>query len=110
MQTNGARAMQAALNGVCGLPINDLARYAVLLIGSIAIFSNAIRLRPARWCAAFAVLAIVVAGQWLWPAPRIEMIDGFNSGWIEFEDGVNERVVGTTGYPAVLAELVKRAG
>ncbi len=45
-----------------------------------------------------------------WPAPRIEMIDGFNSGWIEFEDGVNERVVGATGYQTVLAELVKRAG
>ncbi|HVU18165.1 MAG TPA: pitrilysin family protein [Candidatus Didemnitutus sp.] len=27
MQTNGARAMQAALNGVCGLPINDARTY-----------------------------------------------------------------------------------
>jgi hypothetical protein len=55
-----------------GLPINDLARYAVLLAGSVAIFSSAVWLRPARWAAALAVLAIVVAGQWLWPAPRIE--------------------------------------
>jgi hypothetical protein len=55
-----------------GLPINGLMRYAVLLVGSIAIFSNAIWLRPARWAAAFAVLAVVVAGQWLWTAPRIE--------------------------------------
>jgi uncharacterized protein YbjT (DUF2867 family) len=46
----------------------------------------------------------------VWPAPRIEMIDGFNSGWIEFEDGVNERVIGATGYEAVLAELVARMG
>lgn len=45
-----------------------------------------------------------------WPAPRIEMIDGFNSGWIEFEGGGNERVVGTTGYRAVLEELVGRTG
>lgn len=45
-----------------------------------------------------------------WPAPRIEMIDGFNSGWIDFEDGVNERVVGATVYETVLAELVARAG
>ncbi|AXE96098.1 uncharacterized protein YbjT (DUF2867 family) [Paraburkholderia terricola] len=44
-----------------------------------------------------------------WPAPRIEMLDGFNSGWIDFEDGVNERVIGTTAYQTVLAELVKRA-
>jgi uncharacterized protein YbjT (DUF2867 family) len=45
-----------------------------------------------------------------WPAPRIEMLDGFNSGWIDFEDGVNERVVGTTSYRTVLEELVRRAG
>ncbi|CAE6725271.1 NmrA family NAD(P)-binding protein [Paraburkholderia haematera] len=45
-----------------------------------------------------------------WPAPRIEMIDGFNSGWIDFEDGVNERVVGSTAYETVMAELVGRAG
>jgi uncharacterized protein YbjT (DUF2867 family) len=44
-----------------------------------------------------------------WPAPRIEMIDAFNSGWIDFEDGVNERVVGATAYQTVLAELVERA-
>ena len=55
-----------------GLPINDLLRYGVLLAGSIAIFSSAIWRRSARWIAALAVLAIVVAGQWLWPAPRIE--------------------------------------
>src|SRR3569623_880424 len=45
-----------------------------------------------------------------WPAPRIEMLDGFNSGWIDFEPGVNEHVVGNTAYETVLAELVKRAG
>ncbi|WP_027798434.1 NmrA family NAD(P)-binding protein [Paraburkholderia dilworthii] len=45
-----------------------------------------------------------------WPAPRIEMIDGFNSGWIDFEEGGNEHVIGETGYLTVLAELVKRAG
>ncbi len=42
------------------------------------------------------------------PAPRIEMIDGFNSGWIEFEPGVNEHLTGATGYEAVLAGLVSR--
>lgn len=46
-----------------------------------------------------------------WPVPRMEMIDGFNSGWIEFEaEGLNERVIGRTSYEAVLTELVKRAG
>jgi uncharacterized protein YbjT (DUF2867 family) len=45
------------------------------------------------------------------PMPRIEMIDGFNSGWIEFEEaGVNERVIGTTPYEVVFGELVKQVG
>lgn len=38
-----------------------------------------------------------------WPAPRIEMLHGFNSGWIDFEPGVHEHVAGTTPYEAVLA-------
>ncbi|KAA1013541.1 NAD(P)H-binding protein [Paraburkholderia panacisoli] len=45
-----------------------------------------------------------------WPAPRIEMIDGFNSGWIDFERADNERVIGATAYQSVLAELAARAG
>jgi hypothetical protein len=54
------------------LPINDLPRYFVLLIGSIAIFANPIRLNPARWLLAIVALAISFAGPWLWPAPRME--------------------------------------
>ncbi|WP_168790245.1 NmrA family NAD(P)-binding protein [Paraburkholderia aromaticivorans] len=54
--------------------------------------------------------ALFLAQGTAWPAPRIEMIDGFNSGWIDFEDGVNERVIGAMGYEAVLAELVRRVG
>ncbi|AXF10703.1 NmrA family transcriptional regulator [Paraburkholderia graminis] len=43
-----------------------------------------------------------------WPTPRIEMLDGFNSGWIDFEGGANEHVIGETAYRTVLAELVRR--
>lgn len=45
-----------------------------------------------------------------WPAPRMEMLDGFNSGWIDFEGSANEHVTGQTTFQTVLAELVKRAG
>jgi NAD(P)H dehydrogenase (quinone) len=42
-----------------------------------------------------------------WPEPRIEMLDGLNSGWIDFEPGKHEHVIGKTPFEAVLAELVK---
>lgn len=57
-------------------------------------------------------------GEWLnyfraqgtdWPKPRIEMLDGFNSGWIDFErEGANEHIIGEKSFEAVLAELVER--
>ena len=57
----------------------------------------------------------VARGEWetrfqaqgTWPAPRTDMLDGFNSGWIAFEDGKNEHVIGTVPYETVMAELVK---
>jgi NAD(P)H dehydrogenase (quinone) len=42
-------------------------------------------------------------------AYRIEMLDGFNSGWISFGVPGTEHVVGTTTFETVLAGLVARA-
>jgi uncharacterized protein YbjT (DUF2867 family) len=44
------------------------------------------------------------------PDPRIQMLDGFNAGWIDFEGGVAEPHRGQTPLEAVLRELVLRAG
>jgi NAD(P)H dehydrogenase (quinone) len=43
------------------------------------------------------------------PQPRIEMLDGFNSSWIDFVPEVSEHVVSWTAFETVLAELVKQA-
>jgi zinc protease len=44
MQTNGSRAMQAGLNALCGLPINDWknydARIDAVTIGQLAAFAG----------------------------------------------------------------------
>lgn len=40
------------------------------------------------------------------PEPRMQMLDGFNAGWIEFEQDRLPASVGTTGLAAVLARLV----
>jgi uncharacterized protein YbjT (DUF2867 family) len=44
------------------------------------------------------------------PTPRMQMLDGFNEGWIAFEggDGV-EAVTGTTPLEAVMRDLLARA-
>ena len=39
--------------------------------------------------------------------PRIEMLDGFNSGWIDFEHNGNEHVFGNCSLRDVIARLLK---
>ena len=42
------------------------------------------------------------------PAPRIQMLDGFNEGWIEFEKGEQSSRKGHTELMTVLKQLVAR--
>ena len=41
------------------------------------------------------------------PMPRIQMLDGFNEGWIEFERGEQGSVKGRIALEAVLRRLVE---
>src|SRR6478609_8182518 len=41
------------------------------------------------------------------PEPRIQMLDGFNQGWIEFEHGESKRRKGRIGLKEVLKKLVQ---
>ena len=43
------------------------------------------------------------------PIPRIQMLDGFNEGWIGFENGEAETVKGSTDLEAVLRGMVETA-
>jgi uncharacterized protein YbjT (DUF2867 family) len=43
------------------------------------------------------------------PTPRIQMIEGFNEGWIEFEGGFEGSVKGRTSLKTVLEEMVRSA-
>lgn len=42
------------------------------------------------------------------PTPRIQMLNGFNEGWIEFESGEEGSLKGTTPIETVLQSLVKK--
>ena len=44
------------------------------------------------------------------PLPRIRMLDGFNEGWIEFQDRGRSAIKGTTALETVIAQLVEAAG
>ena len=43
------------------------------------------------------------------PEPRIQMLDGFNAGWIDFEGTPQDVLRGTTPLETVIQELVRRA-
>jgi hypothetical protein len=42
------------------------------------------------------------------PTPRMQMLDGFNAGWIEFEGGERGSRKGETALEPVLRDLVAR--
>ena len=44
------------------------------------------------------------------PTPRIQMLDGFNEGWIEFESGEAGSRKGKVALETVLRSLIERAG
>jgi len=44
------------------------------------------------------------------PTPRIRMLDGFNEGWIEFENGAAGSQKGDVALKTVLQTLVEREG
>jgi NAD(P)H dehydrogenase (quinone) len=46
----------------------------------------------------------------LHPLPRIQMLDGFNEGWIDFEGDPASTIKGKVELQTVLQELVDRAG
>ncbi len=44
-----------------------------------------------------------------WPEPRIQMLDGFNEGWIDFEGSAATILKGRVRLETVLEELLARA-
>jgi uncharacterized protein YbjT (DUF2867 family) len=42
------------------------------------------------------------------PTPRIQMLDGFNEGWIKFEGGSAEQVKGLTSLKTVIGTLLQK--
>jgi len=68
-----------------GLPVNDLFRYALLVVATVLVVAGTVSAQLAPWLAALAVVALCVLGQMLFPAPRIE--EGHNVFLIDVAAG-----------------------
>jgi hypothetical protein len=55
-----------------GLPVNDLFRYALLVIATVLVVAGMVAARLAPWLAAIVAVALCVLAQILFAAPRIE--------------------------------------
>ena len=44
------------------------------------------------------------------PEPRIQMLDGFNQGWIEFNDTDTESCIGHSTFDSVLERMIRETG
>jgi hypothetical protein len=76
-----------------GLPVNDLFRYALLVVATVIVVAGTVAARPAPWLGAIAAVALCVLGQILFPAPRIE--EGHNVFLInDTSDTLSVRVPG----------------
>ena len=89
-----------------GLPINDLYRYALLVLAAVPIFVGVVSRRPWAWFAAVAIVAAAVVGQTLLPAPRIE--EGHNVFIVDGRGGALQRELPADAFRLMAAEFDAR--
>jgi len=83
-----------------GLPVNDLFRYALLVVATVIVVAGTLRTRAAPWLGALAAVALCVLGQFVFPAPRIE--EGHNVFLVDVPGdtpSVHSRESGNPGAP-----------
>jgi hypothetical protein len=86
-----------------GLPVNDLFRYALLVIATVMVVAGAVSARLAPWLGAIAAVALCVLGQILFPAPRIE--EGHNVFLLDRAGGVLEAGLPREAFRLMAAEF-----
>jgi hypothetical protein len=86
-----------------GLPINDLYRYALLLLATVAIFVGTVSRDYVVWFAAVGVVALAIVGRTLFPAPLVE--EGHNVFIVDGRGGALERELPAGAYQMMAAEF-----
>lgn len=102
-RTGGKLAVFALAVAAAGLPINDIAIYAVLVLAAVAIFTGVVRCDLKRWAAAAAVVVAAIGAQMALAPPRID--EGFN---VFLPGGAMERDLPKDVYRHLTAEFEKQ--
>jgi hypothetical protein len=89
-----------------GLPINDLFRYALLVIATVVVAVGQMSTRRASWLGALAAVALCILGQVLLPAPRIE--EGHNVFLLDAPGGALEAGLPPPAFRFMAAEFDAR--
>jgi hypothetical protein len=86
-----------------GLPVNDLFRYALLVVATVIVVAGTVSPRLAPWLGAIAAVALGVLGQILSPAPRIE--EGHNVFLVDRAGGALEAGLPREAFRSMAAEF-----
>jgi hypothetical protein len=89
-----------------GLPINDLARYAFLVISAVVICVGSVSRRRNAWLTAAAAVLACALGQFFLAAPRIE--EGHNLFLIDAPGGALEAGLPSSVFQVMAAEFNAR--
>ena len=86
-----------------GLPVNDLFRYALLVVATVAVVAGTVAARLAPWLGAITAVALCVLGHILFPAPRIE--EGHNVFLVDRADSALEAGLPRAAFRSMAAEF-----
>jgi hypothetical protein len=89
-----------------GLPLNDLFRYALLVISVIAICPGTLSQRRGAWVAALIAVAASVLGQFLFAAPQID--EGHNVFLIDAPGGALQAGLPASAFQLLASEFNAR--
>jgi NAD(P)H dehydrogenase (quinone) len=101
IQENWTGIRIVELEGPCRVTPNDLAEAFASVIGKAV---RAVPVPRESWDDLFRSQGMRN------PEPRMRMLDGFNDGWIEFQDGGSRAIRGRTHARAVIAALLGSTG
>jgi hypothetical protein len=89
-----------------GIPVNDLPRYALLVICAVVIWVGDVSRRRNAWLGAVAAVLACLLGHILWAAPRIE--EGHNLFLIDAPGGALEASLPSSAFQFMAAEFNAR--